>query len=153
MLCFISYQLIVRFLFLLILNHISGMFLLKQEHEVPHRYSLPTKALQLDHYYFQSFKLSSFRLSCHRDAHRFGQLSSKNWPQPWPLTISMTMTIDHVHDHDNEHDQCSWPGASTWESGVQTRRGKMQENHLQHVASVDFSSDHFIIYTNMNINN
>ena len=96
LLCFISYQLIVRFLFLLILNHISGMFLLKQEHEVPHRYSLPTKALQLDHYYFQSFKLSSFRLSCHRDAHRFGQLSSKNWPQPWPLTISMT--IDHIHD-------------------------------------------------------
>ena len=73
-------------------------------------------------------------------------LITRSWTMT--MTISMTMTIDHVHDHDNEHDQCSWPGASTWESGVQTRRGKMQENHLQHVASVDFSSDHFIIFTN-----
>ena len=64
----------------------------------------------------------------------------------WTPLITMTWH----HDHDNEHDQCSWPGPSTWESGVQTRRGKMQENHLQHVASVDFSSDHLIIYTNPN---
>ena len=61
----------------------------------------------------------------------------------WTTLITMTWH----HDHDNEHDQCSWPGPSTWESGVQTRRGKMQKSHLQHVASVDFSSDHLSILT------